>query len=906
MRVGEQVRRRLALACRVAAIGVICAGMWGPPHRYLERVPRRVVYLVDRSASMDQGQRDWMTRRIASLEVRRPAPVERALITFGAAAAMASPVGTTPLGEPEQIARLIDATAVDGSRTNLEAAVLAAVGLLPASPGSAILLSDGRETAGQLGRVLPVLRHVGLHVCPVAVPTFAPAMTTWNELVVPPVVQRGTSVPIELPVLNGASKAKQGLVTVTLHGVTLAQRRVIIAPGWQVLSVAIPAIEQGSLPLDVRLEVPEDHLLQHRRAYAEVEGPPRILLVSETATHLPALAIALSRREIEVTMARPTELPHEAQGLVEHDAVMLFNVPASSLLPQQAEGLRTFVERWGGGLVVVGGEGWAMEAGASPSPIDPLLPMTYEAKGLKEAKRRVCIVLLIDRSTSMMGPRIAATKRAAVELIKQLSPEDLVGILAFDSQPYVVAEVQPAGRVESQLIEKLVKLRALGGTDVFPALAAAAQRLELTGATVKHIILLSDGNTPARRKAYETLLESLKRDGVTISTIGIGGAFINTTFLTFLAHATGGTFYQMRTLEELPQLIARDTQDAMGRLPFAEGYFRPVTSPASEWFTPLPGGPAPFAQALTGHSREAVVTGFTPADPSTLPRLGLTASLGIAQDSAPVGLHAWPVLRGYWTATAKPGALVDVTVNGGEGDDPLFARWTVERGRVAAFTSDADARWSPEWIRWEPFDATWAKVVRWVMRPRLSEELFIWVDERHQPKRLILEGFLRHPQVHVVRSDPPTHLFAGGDGRPGRAEDRRGDDPAAPGEGFATGEPLALPIIQSGPWRWEASLAQVPSGWHQVTIESGEGFAARWIQVGESVSPEEITGLSPHEEALRRIADATGCAYDEPEQAFLPPVTTTTTHEPAWLWWLPFVVLLLLLDVALRGPSLLQ
>jgi hypothetical protein len=400
---------------------------------------------------------------------------------------------------------------------------------------------------------------------------------------------------------------------------------------------------------------------------------------------------------------------------------------------------------------------------------------------------------------------------------------------------------------------------------------------------------------------------------VTISTIGIGGAFINTTFLTFLAHATGGTFYQMRTLEELPQLIARDTQDTMGRLPFAEGYFRPVTSPASEWFAPADPSTPPSTSSGLAH-----------LVPSTA--LGATSSRGDSargrQDSAPealpLGLRAWPILRGYWTATAKPGALVEVTVNGGEGDEPLFARWTVGRGRVAAFTSDADARWSPEWIRWELFDATWAKVVRWAMRPRLSEELFIRVDERpfdsprtfgfakrnhggrsgfrptgeeggatgsargapRRPTRLIMEGFLRHPQVTVVRSDPA-------------------------GQGAET--PRTLPVIQSGPWRWDASLAQVPSGWHQVTIESGEGFAARWIHVGEPVSAEEErTGLSPHEDALRRIAAETGCAYDEPEQAFLPPMTTTVTHEPAWLWWLPFVVLLLLVDVALRGPSLLQ
>ena len=127
----------------------------------------------------------------------------------------------------------------------------------------------------------------------------------------------------------------------------------------------------------------------------------------------------------------------------------------------------------------------------------------------------------------MLGPGIAATKRGAVALVNQLAPEDLVGILAFDTQPYVVAEVQQAGQVGRSLVEKLVKLRSSGGTDIYPALAAAANRLELTGATVKHIILLSDGNTPFQRQAYHALVESFRLNGGTISTIGTRAAFIH-------------------------------------------------------------------------------------------------------------------------------------------------------------------------------------------------------------------------------------------------------------------------------------------------------------------------------------------------------------------------------------------
>jgi hypothetical protein len=445
----------------------------------------------------------------------------------------------------------------------------------------------------------------------------------------------------------------------------------------------------------------------------------------------------------------------------------------------------------------------------------------------------VCFILLIDRSASMLGPRIAATKRASVELVKQLSPEDLVGVLAFDTKPYVIAEVQPASQVGSQLVEKLVKLRSTGGTDVYPALAAAANRLELTGATLKHVILLSDGNTPFHETAYEALIESFRLNGTTVSTIGIGAAFVNTEYLQWLAMSTGGTFYQMRNLDELPKLIARDTQEQLGRLPFTEGQFRPVATPTTDWFRDV-------------------------AD--------------------------WPTLRGYLTATAKPGARVDLTVNGGEGDDPLLARWLVGRGRVVSFTSDADTRWSPDWIRWPGFEGTWAHVVRWAMRPRLTEELFIWMDRSGSTPELVIEGELHRPQASLVGSDGTSAI------------------------------PLSL--IQTGTWKWQASLEQVPSGWYQLTLEShppdeassGEEttiFARRWLQVGTPPSSGEVTGQPPNEALLRQVAQATSGVYGVPDRAMLPPTATTTVTESAMAWWLPLVVLLLLAEVALRGSSML-
>jgi len=818
--------RFLVVACRLLSVSALCLSLSGWSCRAVHEQSQRVIYLVDRSASMDERQTAWIARRIASLESLRPKQVEHAVMAFANAASVVVPWGHESLGSPEDSQRALMAAPINRTETNVEAALLSAAGLLPSGHGGhVVLFSDGWETSGNVASILGHLRHLGLKVFPDAVPTFGPITTRWEKLSVPPSVQRGSPVGLQLVLNSQSTEPQPAVVTISLSGIPIKRQRVAVRPGWQVVNATVPAIQQGTMALEVSLEIPGQGFRERRLAYTEVEGPPHVLLVDDQPTALPLLAGALRQRDMDVSLARPSDLPAQATSLLDYDAVLLFGLAKSSLSSQQVDALHAYLESFGGGLVMVGLGGDLAKEVATPAPLDALLPVSFEAKGLQEAKRRVCMILLIDRSASMLGPRIAATKRAAVELINQLSPEDLVGVFAFDTKPYVVAEVQSAGDITGSLIEKLVKLRSSGGTDIYPALKIAQGRLNQTDATLKHIILLSDGNTPFQRELYHRLTEEFRHEGISVSTIGIGIAFVNVDYLEWLASSTGGTFYQLRSLEELPHLIAQDTQEALGKLPFTEGYFRPTRNPASEWFTDIP---------------------------------------------------AWPVLRGYLTTTAKPGAQVDLTVQAGETPDPLLARWTLGQGRVVTFTSDADTRWSPDWIRWPGFEGWAAQVVRWAMRPRLSEELFVWVDEHHGTPQLVIEGSLDEPRAELVATSDTTAL------------------------------PLSL--IQTQRWRWTAALQGIPSGWYALTLESGRDtartYARRWVQVGTPPAAHEVPGQAPREAFLRQLADATSGAYGVTDFAFVPPTTTVTTQEPLLTVWLPLVIILFFVDIALRGSTM--
>ncbi|MBI3330507.1 MAG: VWA domain-containing protein, partial [Candidatus Omnitrophica bacterium] len=250
-------RRRLAVGCRLAAIGALGAALLGGArHRHTE-APRYLLYAVDGSSSIDARQREWIARRIASLEALRPSAMERAVVAFGAEARLVAPFGRERLDDPETLRRALEGAGVDPAKTNVEAALLSVPAWLPprhlsAQPGptperrgSVILLSDGRETAGSASGVSAAVRRLGLSVFPVPPPLFGEAKTAWEELAVPPVVQQGSPVPLQLVVANGSPSPKRDEVAVDLHGVVIKSRRVTVRGGWQVLSLDVAAIGRG-------------------------------------------------------------------------------------------------------------------------------------------------------------------------------------------------------------------------------------------------------------------------------------------------------------------------------------------------------------------------------------------------------------------------------------------------------------------------------------------------------------------------------------------------------------------------------------------------------------------------------------------------------------------------------------
>ncbi|OGO37915.1 MAG: hypothetical protein A2W35_07895 [Chloroflexi bacterium RBG_16_57_11] len=157
------------------------------------------------------------------------------------------------------------------------------------------------------------------------------------------------------------------------------------------------------------------------------------------------------------------------------------------------------------------------------------------------------ICLVLDRSTSMQGTRMDTVKVAAVEMVRQLGPEDRLSIVLFSDRAEVL--LSAGKRIDRTLIEAQIQMiRATGGTEIYQGLEAGFNEVKQnsTRSQINHIILITDGRTYGDEDQCLQLAGVAAKQGFRITGLGIGTDW-NDEFLDELTCRTGGTsFYISR------------------------------------------------------------------------------------------------------------------------------------------------------------------------------------------------------------------------------------------------------------------------------------------------------------------------------------------------------------------------
>lgn len=179
------------------------------------------------------------------------------------------------------------------------------------------------------------------------------------------------------------------------------------------------------------------------------------------------------------------------------------------------------------------------------------------------------LAIVVDKSGSMKGDRIANAMNAAVAAVERMRDGDSVTVVSFDTSADVVV---PPTRVSSQsrsAIESSIRSIRLGGdTCISCGLEEGARQLALTslGADrINRMILLSDGATNAGVRdipGLRSIAGRMHGRGTTISTIGVDVDF-DEKVMAAIANEANGRHYFVANASGLPSVFAQEFDDLL-------------------------------------------------------------------------------------------------------------------------------------------------------------------------------------------------------------------------------------------------------------------------------------------------------------------------------------------------------
>ncbi len=182
------------------------------------------------------------------------------------------------------------------------------------------------------------------------------------------------------------------------------------------------------------------------------------------------------------------------------------------------------------------------------------------------ARPPVNLTLVLDRSGSMSGNKIAKAREAAIAALRSLGPQDLFSMVIYDHN--VQTLVPPQSAANSEWIESRIRSIGTGGnTALYGAVSqgAAEVRKNLYSQYVHRVVLLSDGLAnvgPSSPADLARLGAALIKEGISVTTIGIGTDF-NEDLMSQLADRSDGNHYFVESSRDLPRIFASELGDVL-------------------------------------------------------------------------------------------------------------------------------------------------------------------------------------------------------------------------------------------------------------------------------------------------------------------------------------------------------
>jgi hypothetical protein len=257
---------------------------------------------------------------------------------------------------------------------------------------------------------------------------------------------------------------------------------------------------------------------------------------------------------------------------------------------------------------------------------------------------------------------------AALTNSLQLLPEKAeVGIVNFADFPNWAVPLGPVAGIDP-IIDSLTAVKVRGGTSIYHALHAAFLALKESKALVKHVVLLSDGQSTTTFTRSGDIVTAMFRNQMTVTTIAVS-ADSDRSEMERIAGAGGGRAHFTESFRDLPQLFL-DEMMLVTRTNKVEKSFdvHPVIG----------------SRLLERIPKEA----------------------------------SYPKLAGYVRGEQRAGT--DLALATAEGH-PILVAGRNGRGVITLFTSDIGGQWSAEWTGWKHHGHLWEGVLEAMLRPEPPE-----------------------------------------------------------------------------------------------------------------------------------------------------------------------------------------
>lgn len=647
-----------------------------------------------------------------------------------------------------------------------------------------ILASDGFETRGSLRDKMASLNQRGIHVFPLAPGGIRvhEGVFRISHLYAPLTIPQLSSGQVRVTVENTTQKQQSGVLEIFQGNQSLYRQNIRIAARSEQVHLAQTLPANGGIEMIRAVLTPQENATtaSERTTYISAEGRERILLLSGSGTDAAYLSRVLENQAYQLDNRIGSGIGG-SESLGNYSTIILNNISLEQLGRSGADAVAR-AARSGKGLIMVGGERSFGLGGYRGTIIEEALPVELLPPQREEKRLNVAVMLVIDKSRSMDADnKMDYAKEAARTFIANLKDDDFIGVIAFDASPFIVVRLGQLAEIRAVASDRIARIFPTGSTRPLSAIDEARRALMRVNAGRKHMLFLTDGEIEDAGVHYKELVKEMRILGITSSTVMLGSE-ADGGFLRSLAEQGGGAYYQTQDARSLPRIFLNDVRVAGGEQTMKE----------KKTYTIIP----------SNHMTSTDISSF-------------------------------PALLGYVQTRAKAAANLEIQISDGEKSEPLLARWQYGQGRVIAFTSDANGRWSRDWIEWGAYHRFWNDLLNSV-RPETEvggEKIPFDLRQFVENGKLVLE--------YALYDDNLSGTLIG--------------KLKVPGE-----EARDLPFHEISPGRYRAELPDPPPGRYDLVSRLGSRSTAPVAFAVADEGFKEQRGMGFNMALLEMLAQTTG------------------------------------------------